>query len=85
MLAGHWVLLMLLLIIARTDSGLLSFVSIAFWGIVGLTVWARYVDVARFNGTMTDGKTPATLGDAKQFRAWLIVISCPAWVLAHAL
>ena len=85
MLAGHGVLLVLLLVITQSDRGLLSLVSVAFWVVVGLVVWARHVDVTRCNGTMTDGETPATLGDFKRFRSWLVGISGAAWVLAHAL
>ena len=85
MFAGNAALLVLLAIMALKDSALLSFVSIGFWIVVALIVLARYVDVTRYNGTRTDGGTPATLRDVKRHGTRMVVIASAAWVLAHVL
>ena len=85
MLVGPAVLAVLLLISGTADSAFLSVASIVFWIVVGLTVLARYLDVTRYEGTMGDGETPATLHDVKRYSSWLVVGASAAWVLVHSL
>ena len=79
---GTGLLFLLLIPIARGDSGMLSFVSIGFWIVVSLVVVARYVEVTCYPGVMG---TLSTLRDVNRFSAGLVVIASAAWVLAHTL
>ena len=85
MFFGNAVLALLLIAISRWDNGLLAPASIGFWIVVGLVVYARYVDVTRYEGTTGEGDRPATLLDVKRFSTWQVVIAGSVWVLVHAL
>jgi len=83
MLVANAALIVLLAVIALSDSALHSPVSVAFWIVVGLAVLARYVDVTRYKGTTMEDSAPATLRDVKRFSAGLVCFGGAAWMLAH--
>ena len=85
MFLGNSELVLLLVLVSRMDSALLSIVSIGFWMVVGLIVYARYVDVTRYKGTTSEGDRCATLLDVKRSSTRQVIIAGAAWVLAHAL
>lgn len=67
----------------RSEVALAAPASLAFWGLVGLLVVARFVDVKRFRGETSTGGERATLDDAKRFAATVVGLAAAGWVGVH--
>jgi len=85
MVLGNATLVVLALSITLADRPLLSLTSLAFCLIAGLVVYARHLDVTRFDGTTSEGDRRATPEDVKRFGTWQLVASGATLLLAHAI
>lgn len=85
MLLGNATLVVLALSIALADRPVLSLTSLAFCVVAGLVVYARHLDVTRFEGTTSEGDRRATPADVKRFGKWQLVASGATLALVHAI
>jgi len=85
MFAGHVAWLVILFAIIHRGDGPASLLSMVFWGVVGLIILVRYLDVTRFDGKTSDAGTPATIKDVRRFSSWLVASAGSAWLTAHLL
>jgi hypothetical protein len=85
MLLGNAMMAVYLVYIAQGDGPLYSFFSLGFWIVLGLVLYARYMDVTRFAGTTSEGDRPATMVDVKRFSKIQVAIAGTAWVVVHAI
>jgi hypothetical protein len=83
MLGGYIVLAVCALFIATNKEALFSAKDPVFWVVAGLMVWARYVDIARYHGTTSDGQ-PATLANWRGYAMVVVAVAGVTWAAAHA-
>jgi hypothetical protein len=58
--------------------------DILFGIIVLLLIWARYLDIVRYQGTTADGE-PASMAHLKRYALILVVVAAALWAVARSL
>lgn len=61
-----------------------SIADLAFWLLIGLLIGARYIDIARFQGTRIHGE-PATTAHFKRYLMFLLLAGAALFAVARAL
>ena len=84
MAAGNVVLFFLGMTIAQRNTRALSWLDGALWGVAGIMIAVRYLDIARFGGKTSEGE-PAGIKHLRRYVVILIVTTAGWWALAHAL
>ena len=84
MMFGNAALAICIGTIASCKGVSLSAVDAAFWLIVPILVWLRYIDITRMNGQTAAGQ-PATMSHWRRYAVLLPALSLIAWVAAHAM
>jgi len=82
MLFGPLAIFMTLLGISTRPSWDLGVRDVLLALFLGGSLWIRYVDITRFQGSTSDG-APATLQDFRRYASGLIVLTGGAWTLTH--
>lgn len=77
---GNLALALLTVLIAQ--AGALSALDVAFWGVVGVLVSVRYIDVTRLGGLTAEGE-PASLRHWCWYTGYLLGASAVLWAFAH--
>jgi hypothetical protein len=81
MLAGNAILGLVAAKIAAS-SATLSWLDLAYWGLVVSLVAVRYADVTVLDGTTADGAR-ATRAHWRRYAAVLSIVCVSVWALAH--
>jgi hypothetical protein len=80
--AGNIALVIAALAIYKSASW--SIADLVFWLFVGLLISARYIDIARYQGTTAHGE-PATVAHLKRYVLLLLAVAAAVWAVARAL
>ncbi len=84
MLVGNFGILLLLLQIARNKETTFSIYDVLYLLLIPVVVFARYLDVTRYNGTTTYGE-PATLSHWRTYTIVLVAVAIVGWLAAHGI
>jgi len=84
LMLGNVGLAMLAILIILNRLPLFSACDLLFWGLVGLLIIIRYIDIAYFHGADSYGD-PANMRHWRRYLALLLVISLAIWSFAHGL
>ena len=82
MAVGNVVLLIMLIFIGGKDDFGFTLHDAVFWTVAAAMAAARYLDIARYEGSTTYGE-PATIRDFRQYAALLALASLSLWAMAH--
>lgn len=82
MLAGNGALGLMAALIAASSSAL-SWLDLAYWGIVSSLVAVRYADVTALGGSTADG-APASRAHWRRYTAVLSIVAAGIWATARA-
>ena len=84
MFGGNTILMALTILIARGARWTLTYKDLAFWGVVGLIVLLRHIDLKRFSGRTADGER-ATPRHFRRYVVGLVGLWSVLWALGHSL